>query len=143
MLNNVKTLSFSVFINGFRGVRKVRVRTVPESPYIHYYLLKENCLQDIIKLENDKHVLEKIFEDIFLNMDCIKIIKIEDFICVANQSIYNVSKNLATNESNVPEVFGEHEYFLKFDDFDFYFIIHLDWISVSNDELSSSLNIDF
>jgi hypothetical protein len=30
MLNDTKTLSFSVFINGFREVRKVRARTVPE-----------------------------------------------------------------------------------------------------------------
>ncbi len=36
MLNDAKTLSFSVFINSFRGVRKVRARTVPDSPYIHY-----------------------------------------------------------------------------------------------------------
>jgi hypothetical protein len=49
MLNDMKTSIFGVFINGFRGVRKVRVRTIPAFSFdlkllLTIYLMKISYL---------------------------------------------------------------------------------------------------
>jgi hypothetical protein len=76
MLNDVKTLSFSVFINGFRGVRKVRARTVPDSPYIHYYSMISILLnffglyEFFFFLNRFKNFLNKFNLNLKMNIEC-------------------------------------------------------------------------
>jgi serine/threonine protein kinase len=94
--------------------------------HIKDFPLKENCL---IELEKDKYILEKIFEDIFLDISCIKIIQLEDFICIITQVKYATYLSLANNQPVFTEC-CEHEYLLKFDDLNFHFLIHLNWINV-------------